>query len=110
MTMLRYIRLGSIALVAALQMVGCASRPIAVVPLNSQGNGIAGAPSEPLYSIANGIKATNTTSITPKAWKRAQEFCKNLGKQPQDVQVGQQWPPVRDFVFACVPIPDRNRR
>ena len=110
MTIHGYTRLGGIALIASLQLMGCAARPIAVVPLNSQRTGVEGAAGEQLYSIANGIKATNTTSIVPKAWKRAQEFCKSFGKQPQDVQVGQQWPPVRDLVFTCVPVPDRNRR
>jgi hypothetical protein len=110
MTLHRHTQRGGIALIASLQLLGCATRPLAVLPLAASARTDGSTASEPLYSIHNGIKPTNTSSITPKAWKRAQEFCKGFGKQPQEVQVGQQWPPVRDFVFSCVPPPDRNRR
>jgi hypothetical protein len=64
----------------------------------------------PLYSIKNGIQVADTGPVTAKAWKRAVAFCKEQDRQPREEQITQQWPPVRDFIFSCVPLPDRNFR
>jgi hypothetical protein len=90
---------------AALLLGGCFARPLAVVPLNSPDTLAGGTASRQLYSIHDGIKPTNKSRITPKAWKRAQGFCKTLGEVPQEELLTQQWPPVRDLVFSCVPLP-----
>jgi hypothetical protein len=90
---------------AALLLGGCFARPLAVVPLNAPDTQAGGTASQQFYSIHDGIKPTNRSRVTPKAWKRAQAFCKGLGEVPQEELLTQQWPPVRDFVFSCVPAP-----
>jgi hypothetical protein len=86
---------------AVLLLSGCFARPLAVVPLNSPETQVGGTAGKQLYSIHDGIKPTNKSRVTPKAWKRAQAFCKGLGEVPQEELLTQQWPPVRDLVFSC---------
>jgi hypothetical protein len=90
---------------AALLLGGCFARPLAVVPLNAPDTQAGSTASNQLYSIHDGIKPTNASRVTPKAWKRAQAFCKGLGEVPQEELLTQQWPPVRDLVFSCVSPP-----
>jgi hypothetical protein len=94
------------AFTASLMLWGCFARPLAVVPLNAPETQV-GTAGKQFYSIHDGIKPTNKSRVTPKAWKRAQAFCRGLGEVPQEELLTQQWPPIRDLVFSCVPVPAR---
>jgi hypothetical protein len=98
------------ALIAALPLVGCGGQPLVVETLPAAPSAVTVAPGRQLYRIKDGIKVSNTAAVTPKAWQRASVFCRTLGKNPREEQATQQWPPVRDFIFSCVPVPERDAR
>ncbi len=98
------------ALIVSIGLCGCAAAPLAVVPLSRPDPRTGDPPGRPLYSIKDGIRVSNTGAVRPTSWKRATAFCKELGKQPREEQITQQWPAERDFVFSCVPLADPHFR